>query len=507
MTDTAWREALESRRAPLEMSAAEFRELGHHLVERIAGFLESLPERPAAPRLDPEGTRARIGQGGLPAEGAEAKALLDRAADLLFDGCRLNGHPRSWGYIIGSPAPIGILADFLAAAVNPNLAAWNSAPVPSEIEAQTVRWVAELLGYPTDCGGLLVSGGNMANFVGVLAARRAKAPWDLRREGLAGRDHGRLRAYVSAETHTWVQKAADLFGLGTDAIRWIPTDQALRMRADLVRERIAADRATGDLPFLIVGTAGTVSTGAVDPLPELAAIAREEGLWFHVDGAYGAPAVAAENPPADIVGLREADSLAIDAHKWLYVPLEAGCVLVRDKQMLRDTFSYRPPYYHHKGTGEAEVTHYYEYGPQNSRCFRALKVWLALQRAGQADYARMIADDIALAEALRACLAASPDLEVATRSLSITTFRYRPADLDPAAAGAEDYLNALNTALLTEIQRGGEAFLSNAIVAERFLLRACITNFRSTAGDAALLPGIVTRIGRRLDRDMRPAGL
>jgi len=507
MTDTALREALENRAAPFEMSAAEFRELGHHLVERIAGFLESLPERPAAPRLDPEEARARVGQEGLPTEGAEAKALLDRAADLLFDGCRLNGHSRSWGYIIGSPAPIGILGDFLASAVNPNLTSWNSSPVPTEMEAQAVRWLAEFLGYPTDCGGLLVSGGNMANFVGFLAARRAKTPWDLRRAGLGGQGHGRLRAYVSAETHTWVQKAADLFGLGTDAITWIPTDDALRMRTDVLRERIAADRAKGDLPFLIVGTAGTVSTGAVDPLPDLASIAREEDLWFHVDGAYGAPAVAADNAPPDLQGLREADSLAVDAHKWLYVPLEAGCVLVRDREMLRDTFSYRPPYYHHKGSGEVEVTHYYEYGPQNSRCFRALKVWLALQRAGRADYARMIGTDIALAEELQTCLAAHPELEVATRSLSINTFRFVPSGLDPAAEGAEDYLNALNTALLTEVQHGGEAFLSNAIIEGRFLLRACITNFRSTARDAAILPGIVTAIGRLLDRKMRPSGL
>lgn len=507
MTDTALRDDLENRSAPFEMSPAEFRELGHHLVERIAGLLETLPERPAAPRIDPEEARARVGQRPLPREGAEAKALLDRAADLMLDGCRLNAHSRSWGYIIGSPAPIGILGDFLASAVNPNVTSWNSSPVPTEMESQAVGWLAEFLGYPSDCGGLLVSGGNMANFVGFLAARRAKTTWDLRKDGLAGPDHRRLRAYVSAETHTWVQKAADLFGLGTDAISWIPTDEAQRMRSDVLRERIAADRAKGDLPFLIVGTAGTVSTGAVDPLPELAAVAREEDLWFHVDGAYGAPAVAAENVPADLKGLREADSLAVDAHKWLYVPLEAGCALVRDKRVLRDTFSYRPPYYHHKGTGEVEVTHFYEYGPQNSRCFRALKVWLALQRAGQADYARMIGADIALAEELQARIEAEPELEFATRSLSITTFRFVPDSLDRAAEGAEDYLNALNTALLTEIQQGGEAFLSNALIEGRFLLRACITNFRSTARDAAVLPGIVTAVGRRIDRDMRPEEL
>ncbi len=484
--------------APLEMSATEFRALGHDLVERIADFLERIPHRPAAPHMAPSQARARLGQGGLPETGAEPGDLLARAAELVFEGCRINGHPRSWGYVIGSPAPIGMLGDFLASAVNPNLASWGSAPVASEIEAQSVRWIADLLGYPDDCGGLLTSGGNMANFIGLLAARRAHADWDIRSQGLAPAA-GRLRIYASRETHTWLEKGTEIIGLGTDAIRWIATGTDLRMDTGDLRARIAADRAAGEKPFLVVGSAGTVSTGAVDPLPELAAIARENDLWFHVDGCYGAPAIVAPDAPADLQGLREADSLAVDAHKWLFVPLEAGCALVRDRQGLRDTFSFRPPYYHY-GQGDEDLVHYHEYGPQNSRGFRALKVWLALNSAGRAGYTKMISDNLRLSRRMYEALGADPEIETATQNLSIATFRYVPKDYNPAEDG--EYLNALNMTLLSRLQAGGETYLSNAVIEGRFYLRACITNFRTREADVRALPEIVARVGREVEREM-----
>ena len=236
------------------------------------------------------------------------------------------------GYITSSPAPIGMLADLLAAAVNPNVGGWELSPMASEIEAETVRWVAELVGYPADCGGLLVSGGNMANFLCFLAGRRAMLGESPRAAGLGGA--GRLRVYASEGTHTWIQKAADLFGMGTDSIRWIGTDESLRMHVPSLREAIRRDRAAGDRPIMVVGAAGTVGTGAVDPIGALAAVCRDEGLWFHVDGAYGAPAALLPDAPADLKALRLADSVAVDPHKWLYAPLEAGCVLVREAHRL-----------------------------------------------------------------------------------------------------------------------------------------------------------------------------
>ncbi|MGH7554243.1 MAG: pyridoxal phosphate-dependent decarboxylase family protein, partial [Longimicrobiales bacterium] len=351
----------------------------------------------------------------------------------------------------------------------------------------------------------LVSGGNMANMIGFWAARRAKLGVLVRTSGAL--DQPRPRAYVSRETHTWVQKATDLSGLGTDSLRWIATDGAQRIDTAALRARIEEDRAAGDLPFIVVGSAGTVSTGAVDPLPELAAICREYSLWFHVDGAYGSPAVAVPEAPEDLRGISEADSVAIDPHKWLYAPLEAGCVLVRDRSVLRDTFSFHPPYYPERETGEDAPIYYHEYGPQNSRGFRALKVWLALRQVGREGYVQMIGDDIALARALFEAADAHAELEAVTHGLSITTFRFVPAGLDSDAPDVDDYLNELNRAIMDGMQQGGEAFVTNAVIDGRYLLRACVVNFRTTAADVAALPHIVTRIGRSLDEQLRPASL
>jgi len=237
---------------------------------------------------------------------------------------------------------------------------WRLGPLATEIEGQAIRWIAELIGFPTTCGGLLVSGGNMANFVCLLAARASKAPWDVRKEGLS-REGRSLLVYASTETHGWVKKAADMFGLGTDAIRWIGTDHKQRLDTTALRCQIEQDLRLGHRPFLVVGTAGSVSTGAVDPLPEIAAICREHELWFHVDGAYGALAAQAAGSPASLRALSDADSVAVDPHKWLYAPLEAGCVLVRDAEKLRSAFSHHAAYYHF----DDQAVNYFDYGPQN----------------------------------------------------------------------------------------------------------------------------------------------
>ena len=272
---------------------------------------------------------------------------------------------------------------------------------------------------------MLVSGGNMANFVCFLAARTAKAGWDVRETGLGG-SHPRLIVYASTETHTWIQKAADLFGLGTDAIRWIAVDGHQRMNTAELRRQIEADRARGERPFLVIGTAGSVSTGAVDPLPEIGAICREHDLWFHVDGAYGALAAAVPGAPSDLGGLAAADSVAVDPHKWLYAPLEAGCVLVKRPDDLRNAFSYHPPYYRF---GE-EALNFVDYGMQNSRGFRALKVWLALQQLGRSGYVQSIGRRHAVCrENCSSWCNHHPEFEALTQNLSIATFRYVPPAL------------------------------------------------------------------------------
>ena len=498
-------EALGGRVAPLEMSPDDFREVGHQLIDHIADFLGSLPARRLGPGKTPAQIRTVLGDASLPENGTPADKLLEEATNLMFDHSMFNGHPRFWGYITSSAAPIGALGDLLASTVNANVGGWALSPIQSEIEAQTVKWIAELLGYPSDCGGLLVSGGNAANFVGFLAARRKKLGADVRTKGVNISSTGQPRVYCSAETHTWIEKAADQFGIGTDSIRWIATHDSQKMDLAALRQQIEQDKTNGDTPFLVVGTAGSVGVGAVDDLPRIAALCREQDLWFHVDGAYGGFAACLPDAPPELKGLNEADSIAVDPHKWLYSALEAGCALVRDPQDLLDTFDYHPTYYKFEEEQAAEEApiNYHNYGPQNSRGFRALKVWLGLRQVGKNGYIRMISDDIQLSEHLYHLVEIHPNFEAFTQNLSITTFRYVPSNLATGSDETEEYLNTLNEKLLTELQNGGEAFVSNAVIGDTYLLRACIVNFRTELEDIEALPDIVSSIGSRVDAAIR----
>ena len=491
------RAAAPAREAPIAIDPSTFKAIGHRLVEDVAELMASVPARPVTADRTPASVREALDLNGpLPESGTDPSSLLAGTARALFDHSLFNAHPRFFGYITAPPAPIGVLGDFLAAALNPNVGSWSLAPAATEIEAQTVRWIAELIGFPSECGGLLVSGGNMANIVCFLAARAAAAPWDLRAKGVAPGDGAApLVAYASEETHTWLQKAADISGIGTSAIRWIATDASHRMDVAALRKAIEADAADGRLPFLVVGTAGSVSLGVVDPLPEIAALCREKGIWFHVDGAYGAFAAALSDASHALSGIADADSVAADPHKWLYSPLEAGCALVRRPEALRRAFAYHPPYYNF----DEKVTNFVDYGPQNSRGFRALKVWLALRHAGAGGVRRMIAGDIALSRRLAAAVSAHPDLELLTQSLSIATFRYVPSALRSRIGepDAERELNRINEALVDRLQRGGEVFLSNAVVRGRYALRACIVNFHTSEGDVDAVPDVVARAARQ----------
>ncbi|MEP7115953.1 MAG: aminotransferase class V-fold PLP-dependent enzyme [Acidobacteriota bacterium] len=492
------------RHAPLAMDGQMFRELGHRLVDQVATLLEAIPAGPVTRDESPSAVRAALDlTGPLPEQGTAAGPLLEQTARLLFEHSLFNAHPRFFGYITASPAPIGMLADFLAAALNANVGAWTLAPAATAIEEQTVRWIAELIGFPVACGGALASGGNMANVICFMAARAARAPWDVRAQGVAGRT-ARLRTYASTETHTWLQKAADMAGLGTDSIRWMAVGRDGRMDMAALRQQIADDCAAGDVPCLVVATAGSVSTGAVDPLVEIAAACREVGAWFHVDGAYGGVAAAVAEAPEDLRGLRLADSVAVDPHKWLYAPIEAGCALVRDPEKLRAAFAYHPPYYHFA----EHATNYLDYGPQNTRGFRALKVWMALRQVGAEGYRQMIGDDMRLSRELAEAVCRDPDLELTSQQLSITTFRFVPQELRAAVmtAGVERELDVLNRALLDRLQREGEVFVSNAVIDGRYVLRACIVNFHTERADVEALPGIVVRRGRELLAQLRQSG-
>ena len=500
--DPAAAEGRGHRDAPHDLAPEQFRALGHRLIDQLADFMAAMPNGKVTPGEAPAAVRAALGGDGLPEYGADADALLAEATRLVLEHSLFNGHPRFFGYITSSAAPLGALGDLLAASVNSNCGSFSLSPAATEIEKQTVRWIAELIGFPAG-DGVLVSGGNMANFVGFLAGRRAKTGADVRSGGLGTR---RVRVYASAETHTWVQKACDLFGLGTDALRWIPVDAALRMDVEALERTIETDRAAGDEPMMVIGTAGSVGTGAIDDLAAIAAICTKHALWFHVDGAYGGLAAALPEAPEALKALSLGDSVAVDPHKWLYAPLEAGCALVRDPQALLDTFSYRPSYYHFDNVGGEAPVNFYERGPQNSRGFRALKVWLGLRQAGRAGYLRMMGDDVRLSVRMYERVAKHPRLEPFTQGLSITTFRYVPEGVDrgdPAMRGA---LDTLNTELLTRLQERGDAYLSNAVIRGCYALRACIVNFRTTESDVDALPGMIAEIGDEIAAEMREAG-
>ena len=493
-----------TRQAPLDMSSDEFRRAGHALVDQVAELLAAMPDGPVTAGHGPAEVRALLGgPRGVPSEGTDAGALLTRTADTLFRHSLHNGHPRFMGYITSPAAPVGVLGEFLAAAVNANVGAWVLSPVASEIEAETVRWIAELVGYPVESGGLLVSGGNMANLTAFWAARAAVAGPDIRTRGTAGAPD--LTVYCSESTHTWVEKAADLSGIGTDAVRWIRTDADGRMDMSALEQAVDWDIEQGRRPLMVVGTGGSVGVGAVDDLEAIAELCRARDIWFHVDGAYGGLAAMLPDAPDGLRHLALADSVAVDPHKWLYAPLEAGCVLVRNPDHLRGAFAYHPPYFHF---GEAAVN-YVDMGPQNSRGFRALKIWLALQHVGRTGYEAMLAEDIRLTEVLFETAREMPEMEAFTCNLSVATFRYVPADLaqrrgDPQVAR---YLNRLNERLLGRLEAGGEVFLSNAVLDGAYVLRGCIVNFRTSEADVRAIPGIVAREGAALHAEMGgPAG-
>ena len=451
-----------NRGTPIGMGKEEFRTVGHQLIDTIADFIETIQGRRVTTGESPKAIQGILTRRSLPETGTSAAELLVRATELLCNHSLLNGHPKFFGYITSSAAPIGALADLLAAAVNPNVGANILSPMATEIEKQTIRWLAEFVGLPLSYSGVLVSGGNMANFTAFRAAVAAKGSKQIKEDGLSNVD-AKLVVYCSQTTHIWIEKAAVLFGMGLKSIRWIQTDSANRMDNHLLEKAILQDVSEGYQPIMIVGTAGDVSTGIVDDLEGIAEICKTYDLWFHIDGAYGAPAAAIPELHEVFRGITSADSIALDPHKWLYSPLEAGCTLIKDPKYLTDTYSSHPDYYNFDAHDDEQVLNYYEYGFQNSRGFRALKVWLALQQAGRSGYIEMIAEDIRLSRLLYRLVAGHAEFEACSQNLSIATFRYIPPDLQLSHEAREQYLNELNKALLDDLQSGGEVFLSNKI--------------------------------------------
>ncbi|HXF35899.1 MAG TPA: pyridoxal-dependent decarboxylase [Actinomycetota bacterium] len=488
----------------LDWPAERARAFSTRVADLYGELLAGLRDLPVGRRWTAAEVREAVAL-EVPDEPMPEEELLSYLREVAFRWSGYPGHPRFYAYISGSGTVPGAAADLLAAGINMNVGGWQLAPSATEIELHLTRWFGRAFGLPEGSGGILTSGGAMATFVALKVARDRAAGWDVRRQGVRGGPP--LVLYLSTETHVVSERAADMLGLGTAHVRAVPVDEGFRMRVDLLGERVRADREAGLRPFAVVGTAGTVATGAVDPLPELADLCRDEGLWFHVDAAYGGPAVLAPDLRPLLAGIERADSIAFDPHKWLYTPHSGGCVLVRDLEHLRASFEVDPTYTIQDKDLTGHGLDLGRLGPQFSRGFWALKVWVSLLAHGRSAYARRISHDAALARYLGARVEEHPRFELATPvNLSICCFRFVPEGL-PEGPGREGYLSLLNRRLMTELQADGRAYCSNAVLGDRFVLRACIVNHRTEAPDLDALLEAAEELGTALDASLRPEEL
>lgn len=480
--------------SPLDPSVDEIRQWGNAAIEAMAGYLDSIRERSVYPNTSSREIREKLDR-VLPEEGMPFEGLLDIFSNVILPASRHNAHPRMFGYVQAPGAAIAALADLLASTLNANLTAWRSAPAAVEIERLTIDWIKQIVGFNADAGGLFVSGGSAANLAALAAARQARAPAGLTSKGVQSPGRA-LRVYVSEETHHSVAKAAALLGLGRDNVRTVGVDERFKIRLDDLVAKITEDLEAGHLPFCVVGNAGTVNTGACDPLPEISEIARRFDLWMHVDASYGGFAALADSAKDLFKGLREADSVALDPHKWLYLPADCGCVLYRDPEAARATFAHDAEYTRVMEQAPDEAFAFWDYGPELSRRFRALKVWMMLKGAGLRALGAAIEKDLACARHLERLVRASEDFEMlAPVELSIFCFRHVPPQLKRALATADEgersridaQLDALNERLLIALQRDGSSYLSNARLRGRFSLRGCVINYRTTLRDMEIL--------------------
>src|SRR5438552_16577496 len=468
----------------LNPSADEIRDWGNSVIELMADYLGDLRDRRVYRQMCSREIRDQL-DATLPTKGIDFDALLKIFREIIIPFSRQNAHPRMFGYVQSPGTPLAAFADLLASTLNATLTVWRSAPAPVEMERLTIDWIRHILGFNAQAGGLFVSGGSMANLAAIAAARQAKDD-----------SSGRLRIYASSETHFSISKAAALLGIGRENVRLVDVDECFKIRVDDLVAKITADLEAGYLPFCVVANAGTVNTGAVDPLAEIREIADRFQLWMHVDGSYGAFAVLAKSAKKLFAGIERADSIALDPHKWLYLPVDVGCVIYREPEIARAAFAHEAEYTRIIGEKADEAFAFWDYGPELSRRFRALKVWMLLKGVGLDSLGEAIESNLACARHLESMVRGSDDFEmVAPVELSIFCFRHVPVQLKNESPEAID---AFNERLLVALQRDGSSYLSNATLAGRFALRGCVLNYRTTLRDMEILLDDLRRVAKSL---------
>ncbi len=457
---------------------SDLRALGHTMLDDMFDRLEGLRDTPVWQRM-PDALRAEL-HAPLPRDGMPPEQVYAEFRRLVAPYGVGNTHPRFMGWVHGGGTGIGMLAELLAGGMNANLGGRDHAPI--EVERQVVRWAAEMVGMPPESAGLLVTGSSIANMIAVLAARRQAIGPAARTQGVGG--HA-LVGYAGENAHGCVPRAFDMAGLGSEALRQVACDAEYRLSLPALRDAVERDRAAGLQPFLVVGTAGSVDTGAVDDLSAIASFCRSQGLWFHVDGAFGALAALSPRLRGQLAGIEQADSLALDFHKWAQVPYDAGCMLVRDLSRLGQTFRQSLAYLAGADRGVAGNAPWpADLGPDLSRGFRALKVWMTLKTYGAARMGRMVEECCDIALHLAARVAREPTLELlAPVSLNIVCFRVVRDGVD---------LDALNEALVKDLHESGIAVPSTTTIGGRRAIRAAIVNHRTTNADVdAMIDGLL----------------
>jgi len=476
VTDLAW-------------SPQQAEDFGTRVLDLWTELLERLPSLPVTREFTPAEVAPAVAL-PVPEEPMAVDDLVAHLRELTFEQSLHTAHPAFFAYISGAGTVPGAATELLGAALNPNVGGYRLGPGAAEIELHLTRWLAGRFGLPEGAGGMIMTGGAMANFVGLKCARDVLLGHGVREDGVRGL--GPVGIYASDEAHVVIRRAADMLGLGAGAVRAIAVDSGQRMRPDALAAAIERDLAAGVRPLALCGTAGTTTTGSIDPLPVLADLAAEHGMWFHVDAAYGGAAVLSDELRGLLDGVERADSVAVDPHKWLYTAQSAGCVLLRDFGLLSRSFHADASYIWLDEDARHGID-FAMHGPQFSRGFAALKVWVSLLAHGRAAYGTRIAHDAALARYLGELVAEQPDFELMCEPrLSICCFRYRPRDW----TGSEEQLDRVNERLMTAIHADGRVYCSNAVIDGRFGLRACIVNFRTEAPDVERLLAVAAELGQ-----------